>query len=211
MGKIFRWDSPLMRFMMLITNLMCLNVLWVLCCLPVLTAGAATTALYRVIFLYITKQDDGVLKPFFKAFKDNFKLVTPVWMLHLLIGAALGAEAFYLSQGSQLWLKVIFGILLFIYIGVGAYLYPIMARYETSRKRAVFNSFALSVRHLLTTVCVVVLQVLPAALILYKPDYFWKSILFWTVGGFSVIAFLCGKMIWVVLKKYESQPAEETQ
>ena len=211
MGKIFRWDSPLMRFMMLITNLMCLNVLWVLCCLPVFTAGAATTALYRVIFLYITKQDDGVLKPFFKAFKDNFKLVTPVWMLHLLIGAALGAEAFYLSQGSQLWLKVIFGILLFIYIGVGAYLYPIMARYETSRKRAVFNSFALSVRHLLTTVCVVVLQVLPAALILYKPDYFWKSILFWTVGGFSVIAFLCGKMIWVVLKKYESQPAEETQ
>ena len=45
MGNIFRWDSPLMKFMMLITNLVCLNVLWLVCCLPVVTAGAATTAM----------------------------------------------------------------------------------------------------------------------------------------------------------------------
>ena len=89
MGKIFHWDSPLMRFMMLITNLICLNVLWLLCCLPVVTAGAATAAMYSVLFLYITKQDDGVLKPYFKAFKENFKSVTPAWILHLLIGIAL--------------------------------------------------------------------------------------------------------------------------
>lgn len=211
MGKIFRWDSPLMRFMMLITNLMCLNVLWLLCCLPVVTAGAATAAMYSVIFLYIQKQDDGVLKPYFKAFRENFKSVTPVWILHLLIGAALGAEAFYLSQGSALWLKVVFGILAFLYMGVGAYLYPILARYETTRKQALMNSILLSVRHIFTTVCVVVLQAVPVALILLKPDYFWKSILFWTVGGFSLITYLCGKMLLPVLKKYDPQPVEETK
>lgn len=94
MGKIFRWDSPLMRLMMLITNLVCLNVLWLLCCLPVITAGAATTAMYYVVFQYITKQDDSVLRPFFKAFKENFKTLTPIWILHLLIGAALGLRCF---------------------------------------------------------------------------------------------------------------------
>lgn len=209
MGNIFRWDSPLMRVMMLITNLICLNVLWLLCCLPVITAGAATTAMYSVIFQYITKQDDSVLKPFFKAFKENFKTVTPIWVLHLLIGAALGAEVFYLSQGTQLWVKVIFGILLFIYVGVSAYLYPILARYHTSRKQALLNSFALSTRHLFTTFCVVVLNAVPVALILFLPEMFWKTILLWTLGGFSLIAFLCGKMILTVLKKYEPQYAEE--
>ena len=211
MGKIFHWDSPLMRFMMLITNLICLNVLWLLCCLPVVTAGAATAAMYSVLFLHITKQDDGVLKPYFKAFKENFKSVTPAWILHLLIGIALGAEAFYLSQGSELWLKVIFGILLFLYMGVGAYLYPILARYETTRKQALMNSILLSARHFFTTVCVVILQAVPLVLVLLRPDYFWKSILLWTVGGFSLIAYLCAMMILPVLKKYDPQPAEETE
>ena len=204
MGKLFSPDSPLMRFMMLITNLLCLNVLWLLCCLPVITAGAATTAMYYMIFKYITKQDDGVLKPFFKAFKENFAFVTPVWILNLLIGAALGAEVFYLSQGAQLWLKVIFGILLFIYAGVSAYLYPMMARYNTSRKNVVFNSFALSTRHLFTTFCAVILNAVPLAMVLFMPEIFWKTILLWTLGGFSLIAYLCGKMILPVLKKYES-------
>ena len=211
MGNIFRWDSPLIRFMMLITNLVCLNVLWLLCCLPVITAGAATTAMYYMVFQYITKQDDGVLRPFFKAFKENFKTVTPIWILHLLIGAALGAEVFYLSQDSQLWLKALFGILLLVYAGVSAYLYPILARYNTSRKKAVINSFALSTRHLFTTVCVVILNAVPVVLVLFMPEIFWKSILFWTVGGFSLIAYLCGKILLVVLKKYEPQSSAEDQ
>ena len=192
-----------MRGMMLITNLICLNLLWLLCCVPVITAGAATTAMYSVIFQYITKQDDSVLKPFFKAFKENFKTVTPIWVLHLLIGAALGAEVFYLSQGAQLWIKAIFGILLFVYIGVSAYLYPILARYYTSRKQALLNSFALSTRYLFTTFCVVVLNAVPVALILLLPEMFWKTILLWSLGGFSLIAYLCGKMLLVVFRKYE--------
>lgn len=209
MGNIFRWDSPLMRFMMLITNIIFLNLLWLLCCLPVVTAGAATTAMYYMIFQYITQQDDGLIKPFFKAFKENFKMTTPVWIMHLLIGVALGAEMFYLYQDSGLWLKVIFGVLLFIYAGVSAYLYPILARYHVSRKRALLNSIALSSRHLFTTVCVVSLNAAPLVLLLFAPEIFWKTILLWTVGGLSLIAYLCGRMILPIFQKYESEPEKE--
>lgn len=198
-----------MKIMMLITNLVCLNVLWLICCLPVVTAGAATTAMYCVVFQYITKQDDGVLKPFFKAFQENFTFVTPVWILHLLIGAALGAEIFYLAQGAALWLKVVFGVLLFVYAGVSAYLYPIMARYNTTRKKAVFNSFALSTRHWFTTLCAVVLNGVPVVLIVWMPEAFWKTVLLWTVGGFSLITYLCGKMLMTVFAQYEPKAQAE--
>ena len=209
MGKIFRWDSPLMRFMLLITNLFCLNVLWVICCLPVITAGAATTALYYVIFQYITKCDDGVLRPFFRAFKENFKVATPLWILHLFVSATLGAELFYLSRGAQLWLQVAFGVLFLIYAGTSAYLYPILARYHTARKQAVFNAFALSTRHLFTTICVVILNSAPLVLVVFAPAVFWTTVLFWTLGGFSLIAYLCGRMILPILKKHE--PAEDRE
>ena len=76
MAGIFHPDSKLMRLMTGITNLVCLNLLWIICCIPIITAGAATTAMYSVLFAYITGQDDAVLKPFFRAFRNNFRQAT---------------------------------------------------------------------------------------------------------------------------------------
>lgn len=208
MGNIFKLDSPLMRFLTLVTNLVCLNMLWLLCCLPVVTAGAATTAMYYVVFQYINKQDDAVIKPFFSAFKDNFRQVTPVWILNLLIGAALAAEVFYLSQGAEAWLIAVFAILAFVYLGASSYLYPIMARYEAPTRNSVMNCFALSLRHLPSTLLVVCLNAVPLAMYFLKTDVFWTTSILWLVGGFSLIAFANGRILLSIFKKYED-PAED--
>lgn len=208
MGNLFRPDSPLMRFMMLITNLILLNVLWLIGCIPVITAGASTVAMHSVLIGHIKGKDDAVLKPFLKAFKENFRIATPLWLLNLILGAVLAAELFYLSTGAQLWLKVVFGVLLFIYSAATAYLYPLLARYETTVKRALLNSFMLPVRHLLSSVCVVVLNLLPVALMVVFPEIFWKTILAWTLIGFSLIAYLVLRILLPVFGKYET-PAEE--
>ncbi len=204
MGKLFSWDSPLVKLMTLITNLICLNVLWLVCCLPVITAGAATTAMYGCIFRYIQKTDDGVLAPFFRDFRDNFRTVTPTWILNLLIGSAMAAECFYLTQSDELWLKIVFGVLLFLYAGASAWLYPLFARYDAAPKRTVLNSFALSFKHLLSTVLVVAFHALPVALLLFEPSIFWKLSMLWLLGGFSLIAYLNGRIFFSVFKKHES-------
>ena len=209
MGNIFRFDSPLMKFMTLITNLMCLNVLWLLCSLPLVTAGAATTAMQYVIFQYISKKDDSVLKPFFRAFKENFRTATPLWIPNLLIGAALAAEVFYLSSGAQMWLKVLFGIVAFIYLGATSYLYPLLARYDAPPKNAIINSFALSIRHLGSTVCLVILNAAPVAVMLFAPEVFMKLSMLWLLGGFALIAYLDARILMPVFKKYEPQETEE--
>ena len=79
MGNIFRLESPVMKILTLAANLVCLNILWLLCSLPIVTAGASTAAMYYVVFQYINDQDDAVLKPFLKAFKENFRTATPDW------------------------------------------------------------------------------------------------------------------------------------
>jgi len=196
-----------MRFMMLITNLIALNVLWLLGCIPIVTAGASTVAMHTVLMSYINRKDDAVLKPFFRAFRENFRTVTPLWLMNLLVGAVMVAEIVYLAAGAELWLKVVFGILLLIYGAATSYLYPLLARYETTAKQALLNSFMLPVRHLLSSVCVVTLNVLPVFLLVAFPELFWKSILVWTVIGFSLIAYLDLKILLPVFQKYE--PATE--
>ena len=209
MGNIFRPDSPLMRFMMLITNLIALNILWLISCIPVITAGASTVAMYSVLLSYIGGTDDAVVRPFFRAFKENFRIATPLWFLTLLIGAVMAAEVLYLSVGSQAWLKAIFGVVLFIYISAISYLYPLLARYQTTRRNAVFNSFALSLRHLLSSVCVVTLNVLPIVLLLVFTNIFWKSVLVWTLIGFSLIAYLNLRILLPIFKKYDPVQSEK--
>ena len=195
--------------MMLVTNLILLNVLWLLCCLPVFTAGVSTVAMHTVLIRYVDGKDDAVLKPFFRAFRENFRSVTPIWILNFLIGAVMAAEMFYLTAGAPFWLKAVFGILLFIYGAATSYLYPLFARYTTSVRRALLNSFLLSARHLLGSVCLVVLNGLPIVLIVAFPDIFWKTVLFWTVIGFSLIAYLDLKILLPIFKKYETRETEE--
>ena len=80
MGNIFRWDSPVVQKIAMAGNLVILNILWILCSLPLITAGAATTALYYVIFQYQTADETAVIKPFFRAFFKNFKQSTLLWI-----------------------------------------------------------------------------------------------------------------------------------
>lgn len=211
MGNIFRLDSPVMRFLTLVTNLVCLNVLWLLCSLPVFTAGAATTAMYFCVFQYINKQDDAVIKPFFSVFKTCFRQVTPVWLLNFLIGLALAAEVFYLSQGAESWVKLAFAVLAFVYIGATSYLYPIMARYDAPVRNSVLNCFALSSRHLLSTAIVACLNLMPLAMYFLKTDLFWKTSFLWLLGGFALIAYANGRILLSVFRKYEKneQTADE--
>ena len=197
-----------MRFMMLVTNLVVVNVLWLLCCIPVITAGASTVAMHTVLLRHITGKDDAVFKPFFRAFKENFLQATVLWIPTLLIGAVMAAEIVYLSVGSQTWLKVIFGILLFIYGAAISYLYPLVARYQNTSRAALFNSFALAIRHLFTSVCVVTLNALPVVLLVAFPDILWNTKLVWTLIGFSLTAYLILKILLPVLRQYED-PEEE--
>ena len=208
MESIFKLDSPVMRFLTLVTNLVCLNILWLLCCLPIITAGAATAAMYYVIFQYINKQDDAVVKPFFTAFKDNFRQVTPIWILSFLIGVALVAEIFYLSQGAEGWLILTFVILAIVYLGAISYLYPIMARYHAPTRNSVMNCFVLSVRHLPSTLLVVALNVLPLAFYCMETDLFWRTSILWLFGGFALIAYANGRILLSIFKKYEDPEAD---
>ena len=209
MKSLFSLDSPFGQKLTLMSNLVLLNLLWILCSLPIITMGAATSAMYHVIFLYITKQDDCVVGPFFKAMAGSLKQATPVWVLHLLAGCMLVAEAFYLGSGSSGVLKLLFAVIVLFFIAVGSFLYPLIGRYETTGMKALWNSLALVLKHPAVSLLVAGVQAAIVAVLLMYPAFAWKSAIFWTLIGFALMAYLIGSVLIRIFAKYDRNTASE--
>lgn len=70
---IFKPDGSVYEFIVKFTNMVLLSLCWLLCCIPIVTIGASTTALYSVCFKMLKKEDGHICKMFFSYFKSNFR------------------------------------------------------------------------------------------------------------------------------------------
>ena len=89
MGRIFDMNNTFFRFMSKVADLCILNIICVICCIPVITAGASITAMYYVTLKMVRNEDAYIVRSFFKSFKQNFKQATIINLIMLLIGVVL--------------------------------------------------------------------------------------------------------------------------
>ena len=78
--KFFSLENPIWKFIGNLADFFLLSCLWYLCCLPVVTAGAATTALYYVTLKMARGQEGQLIPAFFHSFKQNLKQATALWV-----------------------------------------------------------------------------------------------------------------------------------
>ena len=88
MKKSSSIDNPFFRLMGAIGDLVVLNILWLLCCLPVVTAGASTLALFAIVHKIAAGEDYRTASGFFNAFRRDFKQATALWLVVLAAGIA---------------------------------------------------------------------------------------------------------------------------
>ena len=79
-------DNVVVRALSKLGDMICLNVMWLVCCIPVVTIGASTTALYTVMLKLVKNEEGYVFRGFLKAFKTNFKQSTIIWLIVLALG-----------------------------------------------------------------------------------------------------------------------------
>ena len=107
MGKLFDLENPVMRGLSRLADMMILNLLTLLLCLPVFTAGSALTAMYYVELKWARKEEGYTVRPFFQQFKDNFKQATGEWLIMLVIVAVLAPDLFMFRQAPDAFPKVL--------------------------------------------------------------------------------------------------------
>ena len=148
MGKFFDLNSPLMRFLSRLADLMILNMIFLATCLPVVTIGAAWTALYYVAMKMVRDEEGGIIKNYFHAFRLNFKQATIIWLFALLaIGIFAGDVVIYRTIPDQIPKALMIAVLVLAYLVLGTiiYVFPLLSRYHNTIKGTIKNAFLVSV------------------------------------------------------------------
>lgn len=210
MSKLISQDSKLVETLSHICDLMLLNVIYVITCIPIITIGAATTALYTVSFRFGTDRENGIIRPFFQSFRDNFKQATVFWMLLLVVGADI-ALAVYLSYPQHGYLHYAFipGIIVLVVIFlVGGYAFPLISQFYNRNKEVLRNAFLLGIGFWPRSLCIVLLNVLPAVLFLLHPAAFMYMGSVWFLLYFSVSSRLIVRLLHKVFAPYMVQEGD---
>ncbi len=207
MGKFFDMDSPLMRFLNRVADMLILNFLMILCCIPVITIGAACTAMHYVLLKIVRDEEGYLVRGFFKAFVRNFKQATIAWLLMLLVIAVYYGDWLIFNYSGIEFPKA----LVIAVVAVGAvaflislYIFPLIARFENTLRNTAKNAAILAFANLPKTLGMAFLYALPLV-IGYFSAY---SYIFIFMFGISLPAFGAAWMYSGIFKRFEPEPEQ---
>ena len=210
MGKFFNLDAPWVQVLGKIGQMMIMSVLWVVCCLPVITVGASTAALFRMMF-NLKEYRSCTLKDFFKAFKENFRKATVLW-LFLLACAAVLAVLFYLvvlveSNMLRLVVVVVFSVLFFAIFIMSLYLFPLTAYFENTVSGTIRNAVAMGLGNLRNSIFAGAVTLLPLVLYIVSYEIFMQLSFLMLILGPGAITYGVVCALTPVFERY--MPANE--
>ena len=171
MDRLFNMDNKFFTVMGRVADLIMLNVVFLICCLPIVTIGASLTALHYVTLKMARNEESYIIRSFFKSFKQNFKQATVINLIMLAVAAILYMDLRIVGNIDGTMSQVLyivffaFGIL---YMMVFLYIYPVLAKFYNSIKNTFRNAFLMAIRHLPYTVLMAVITLLPAGVFFIK-------------------------------------------
>lgn len=149
--RLFSFDSKFMQGLNFISNLVLLNVIWLITSFPIITLGASTTSLYYCVMKMQRKEDISIFRDFTSSFKENFKVATFAWVILVFVGFVLTVDMYFTAGIKLLWVQMLFaGILIlvtFFFLCSMLFTFPIIARFHNNAKRALQFSIILPFRH----------------------------------------------------------------
>ncbi len=210
--EIFSPDNRVMIFITKIVYSVYLNILWFICCIPIVTAGASTTALFYVTLKMAKNEEGSITVQFFRAFRQNFKYATKVWLIMLAVGVVLGIDGYVLYHmrfENALWTVVtaVFLVAVAAYLIIAMYIFPLMARFDNTVRRTFLNSIILGMRFLYCTALMALIYFVMAVIVI---NIFTPAIVF----GEGLCAFFCSYLLTRILemlapKNEEDEASEE--
>lgn len=159
MGKM-KIDNPLFRIMGKLGDMLLLNLLFILTCIPVLTVGMAVTAMYKVMLKRARGTDGYIFRDYIRACREEWKKSTMIWILLLAAGAVLLFDILYIGRKWSV-LGIGVGCLIVLWCMVFIYVFPLQAQFENTLKNTLKNALYLAVRFFPYTLVLLAVFALP--------------------------------------------------
>lgn len=178
---IFNPENLFFRMLSRGVDIVGLSLLWILFCMPVVTIGPATAALYYTAVKNFRHKKDEAFGMYLRAFRDNLKQGIPVTLLCLPIAVFLAwgynVMANNISTSAGVVMYMAYYVLLVVPVGVFCYIFPLMGRFTFKTGALIRTAFIMALRHLPSTVIIVMLTVETAVFIIEQ----WWPLVFMPV------------------------------
>ena len=209
MGSFFNPEKGIWAWLSTMVDICGLSIVWIFLCMPVVTIGPATAALYYTVVKRVRGREGGAFGDYFRSFRDNFK--TGLWTGLIAIPAALllffghSVVRWYGTRvgGAAYILYVAYYFALVLPAGVLCWLFPLLGRFDYRVKDLFRTAFQLTVAHLPSTVVVVLLTAQTAVFCIER----WWTVLFMP----SVAMLLVSLFFERIFQKYSPELAPEEE
>ncbi len=183
-------DGPVFEFLNKMADLIILNLLFVLCSIPIITIGDSLTALAYVLLKKKEGSEGYLWKQFFHSFKENFKQSTIIWVFMLLAAVVLAVDFSMLSAFSgafKMVLMVVVLLGLFFWLVLAIYAFPLQSRFENPIKQTIKNAILMSLANAPKTILMIVITIAAAAITIWNAYTIVWGVLFWIMIGFALL------------------------
>lgn len=204
--KFLAIDSPVMRVLGRLGDIIILNMIFVVGCVPVITIGTSLSALYAVAMKMARGEEPSVWKEFWKAYKRNFKQATICWLIMAVVAILLFVDfrIIRVFQGSMYSvMRVILAIILGMWILMFQYLFPYIARFENGIFATLRNALLLAAVNIPFTIVITGLSVGSLIVTLFTSRSFVVASILWVFFGFAVLSYAQSFLLCRIFEKYE--------
>ena len=170
MAGFFSTDSKLYRFMSKLTDLVKLNIMWLVFSIPIVTVGISTIAAYTVT-LKIAEDEEGYIgRDFLKAFKENWKQGIPMSFITLLCiwSVYLDFQIYNVVEENAFVFLIIGIVTAYVFTFSLLYVYPLLARYENTILNSLKNSFRIGMKYFLRSLLLLFLSALEIVIMFFN-------------------------------------------
>ena len=200
--NIFNSDGWFSRFFGTLGDIIIVNILFILCSIPIVTMGASMSAMYFTLLKkQRTGENGGVVKLFFKGFKQS----TISWLLFLLISFIFTLDFNLFGKGGPQENKLMYYtsvVLMILTCFIAIYLFPVISAFKNTLKNLLLQSIYLAAKNFIFTIVIMVLYTLPAYVLLSSTQVFMVGIFVFIVCGFGLIAYVSSFMFLKAFTPY---------
>ena len=206
--NFFEEGSLFMRFLNKMTDLLILNIITMLMCIPVITAGAALTAMHYVLLKMVRGEEGYIIKSFFRSFKREFRQATVLWILYVALAALMVSNLVLILEGGgsyPIWLPSSILVVAFLEIMFMIYTFAMRSRFDNTIYHTIVNAVTLTFAELPRSVEMAVITLVPL-IAFFRVTVLLPSLLLF---GLSVPGYACAMIYDPIFKKIEKQIWEE--
>ncbi len=206
--NIFEEGSPFQRFLNKVADLLILNLITLVMCVPIITIGAALTAMHYVLLKMVRGEEGYIVKSFFRSFKREFGQATILWILFVALGALMASNMVLVLEGTghyPIWLPSSILVAAVLELIIMIYTFALLSRFDNSVYHTLLNAVTLTFSELPRSLAMAVITLTPAIAFLTTTVLLPLLVLF----GLSVPGYACAMVYDPIFRKIEKQAWED--